>query len=48
MLVVLYTLGAIATMLLLALALIGLRYLTRGTPVSASARRSIVAMAPSV
>ena len=34
MLVVLYTLGAIATMLLLALALIGLRYLTRGTPVA--------------
>jgi len=33
-LVVLYTLGAIATMLLLALALIGLRYLTRGTPVA--------------
>jgi cardiolipin synthase A/B len=33
-LVVLYTLCAIAMMLLLALALIGLRYLTRGTPVA--------------
>ena len=31
---VLYTLGAIGTLLLLALALIGLRYLTRGTPVA--------------
>ena len=31
---VLYTLGAIIAMLLLALALIGLRYLTRGTPVA--------------
>ena len=32
--VALYTLGAIAVLLLLALALIGLRYLTRGTPVA--------------
>jgi cardiolipin synthase len=32
--VVLYTLGAIVTLLLLAMALIGFRYMTRGTPVA--------------
>ena len=33
--VVLYTLGGLSALLLLALALVGLRYLTRGTPVAA-------------
>ena len=32
--VVLYTLGALAVLLMLVLSLIGLRYLTRGTPVA--------------